>query len=88
MPAITIRNLPDPVHDALRRLAADRHTSVEALVRAALSDLARQAQPAGIDFSKLARDRAALGLIQDGPEWTDALDDPGFSRQVLGLIPE
>ena len=82
MPAITIRNLPEPVHDALRRIAAERRMSVEALARAALSDLARQARTGGIDFGKLARDRAALGLTEDGPEWTDALDDPALSRRA------
>jgi plasmid stability protein len=85
MPAITIRNLPEPVHDALRRIAAERRMSVEALARSALADLARQVQAAGIDFAKLARDRAAAGLIEDGPEWTEALDHPAFSRRVLGL---
>jgi plasmid stability protein len=82
MPAITIRNLPESVHDALRRIAAERHVSVEALARA---DLAREARGGGIDFGKLARDRAALGLTEDGPEWTEALDNPALSRRVLGL---
>jgi plasmid stability protein len=85
MSAITIRNLPEPVHDALRRLAAERHTSVEALARQALTDLACPARRGGIDFEKLARDRAALGLFEDGPEWTEAMDDPALSRLVLGL---
>jgi plasmid stability protein len=85
MPAITIRNIPEPVHAALRRIAADRHVSVEALARAALGDLATQARPGGIDFRKLARDRAELGLTEDGPQWTEALDDPAFSRRVLGM---
>ena len=85
MSAITIRNLPEPVHDALRRIAAERHTSVEALARQALSDLARPARRGGIDFEKLARDRAAFGLFDDGPAWTDAMDDPALSRLVLGL---
>lgn len=85
MPAIVIRNLPESVHAALRRLASERHISVESLARAALSDLARAAGPVGIDFAQLARDRAALGLSGDGPEWTEALDDPALSRDVLGL---
>jgi plasmid stability protein len=83
MPAIIIRNLSVPVHNALRRIAAERRMSVEALARAALGDLARQAGADGIDFAKLARDRAALGLTEDGPEWTEALDDPALSRRVL-----
>ena len=85
MPAIVIRNLPEPVHAALRRMAIDRRVSVEALARAALSDLARSAAPGGIDFTQLARDRAALGVFDDGPDWTEALDDPALSRDVLGL---
>jgi plasmid stability protein len=88
MPAITIRNLPEPVHDALRRIAAERRMSVEALARSALADLARQVRAGGIDFARLARDRAALGLTDDGPEWTEALDDPALSRGVLGLDAE
>jgi plasmid stability protein len=85
MSAIVIRNIPEPVHDALRRVAAERNLSVEALARDALSTLARQARPGGIDFAKLARDRAALGITEDGPVWTEALDDPALSRSVLGL---
>jgi plasmid stability protein len=85
MSAITIRSLPEPVHDALRRLAAERHTSVEALARQALTDLARPARRRGIDFEKLARDRAALGLFEYVPEWTEAMDAPALSRLVLGL---
>lgn len=38
----------------------------------------------GVDFAKLARDWAAQGLTEDGPEWTEALDDPALSREVLG----
>jgi plasmid stability protein len=81
-----IRNLPDDVHAALQKLAAERRQPVEALVREALSDLARRKRT-GIDFEKLARDRAALGLFEDGPGWTPDLDDPALSRKVLGLPP-
>jgi plasmid stability protein len=85
MPSITVRDLSEPVHDALRRIAAERRISIEALARAALVDLAHQGRSGGIDFGKLARDRAALSLTEDGPEWTEALDDLAFSRHVLGL---
>lgn len=85
MPTITIRDLPEPVHDALRRIAAERGMSIEALARSALADLARQSGTGGIDFAKLARDRAALGRTEDGPEWTEALDVSALSRHVLGL---
>jgi plasmid stability protein len=85
MSAITIRNLPAPVRDALRRIAVERHTSVEALARQALTDLTRPSRRVRIDFEKLARDRAALGLFEYGPEWTQAMDNPALSRRVLGL---
>jgi plasmid stability protein len=85
MSAIVIRNLPNSLHDALRRIAADRHVSVEALARDALRALVAQARPGGIDFEKLAGDKTALGIDEDGPSWTEALDDPALSRHVLGL---
>ncbi len=50
---ITIRNLPESVHDALRRIAADRRMPVEALARSALGDLARQAREGGVDFGPI-----------------------------------
>lgn len=84
MAAMVIRNLPDDVHEALRRLAAERKQPVETFVRETLSEVARRKR-GGIDFEKLARNRAALGLFEDGPEWTPDLDDPKLSRQVLGL---
>lgn len=84
MAAIVIRNLPDDVHDALRRLAAERHQPLEALVREKLSEFARRPR-GGIDFEKLARRRAELGLFEDGPEWTPAMDDPALSWKVLGM---
>jgi len=84
MAAMVIRNLPDDVHKALRRLAAEREQPVETFVRETLSEVARRKRT-GIDFEKLARNRAALGLYEDGPEWTPDLDDPKLSRRVLGL---
>jgi hypothetical protein len=45
-----------------------------------LSDLAAQARLDGIDFRKLARDRAALSLTEHGPEWTDASGVPAFKQ--------
>jgi plasmid stability protein len=86
MAAIVIRNLPDDVHEALRRLAADRKQPVEAFVREALSEVAKRKR-VGIDFERLARNRAALGLYGDGPGWTPDLDDPKLSWKVLGMKP-
>ena len=85
MSSVIIRNLPDDVHATLRRIAAERHTSVEALARKALADLARSGEVRGIDFARLSHDRAALGFAEDGPVWDDRLDDPALSRRVLGL---
>ncbi len=88
MAAILIRNLPEGVHDTLRRIAAERHVSVEALAREALSRFVQGDRRGGIDFATLARDRAQLGFTGDGPSWTDALDDPALSCEVLGLSHE
>lgn len=84
MAALVIRNLPDDVHAALKRLAAARKQPVEAFVRETLSEVARRKR-GGIDFERLTRARAALGLYEDGPGWSAELDDPKLSRQVLGL---
>jgi plasmid stability protein len=84
MSALVIRNLPENVHDALRRMARERGKSVEALARELLSEAANDHRPPGIDFERLARHKKALG-IEDGPEWTEELDDPALSRRLLGL---
>ncbi len=84
MAAIVIRNIRDDVHAALQKLAKERGQPVEALARDTLSEFALRKRT-GIDFERLARNRAALGLYEDGPEWTPDLDDPKLSRQVLGL---
>jgi plasmid stability protein len=88
MAALVIRNIPDTVHAALRRIAADRHLSVEAVARDALAAMARQGTSGGIDFQKLERDRLALCIHADGPAWTEAMDDPALSRRVLGVADE
>ena len=87
MSAITIRKLPDHVHDALRRKAADRGISVEALAREALETLAAEPASRRIEdtFSRLDRRRRELGLETVGADWQDEFDDPAFSRSVLGL---
>jgi predicted transcriptional regulator len=85
MSAITIRNIPEDVHDALRKLAKEKHQSVESLVREAIGDLARGKGRGGIDFEEVRRVREAHGVFEDGPPWTDDLDDPALSRRLLGL---
>jgi plasmid stability protein len=84
MAAIVIRNLPDDVHADLRRIARERHQSVEAVAREALTTLTGRGR-GGIDFEQLAQDRRVLGMTEDGPDWTEELDDPALSRKVLGL---
>ena len=85
MSALTIRNIPEDVHDALRELAAKRGVSLEALARSALEEVANSNRTGGIDFESLQRTRASLGLTEDGPEWGPELDDPAVSRRVLGI---
>jgi plasmid stability protein len=47
MSTLTVRNLPQAVHDELRRLAAENRSSVEAEARAALSEhVVRKRSPA------------------------------------------
>ena len=85
MPVLIIHDLPDADLEALRTIAADRRISVEALALHTLCTLAATARRGGIDFDRLHRDRAALGIGDDGPPWTQALDDPALSRHVLNL---
>ena len=54
MPAILIRNIPEPVQDTLRSIAAERHVSVEALVRETLSAFVDRSHR-GTDFSNQQR---------------------------------
>ncbi len=85
MSAIVIRNVPEGVHDALREMAREEGQSVEGLVRKLLAEVVHARRPTGIDFDAIAEERAKLGVAEDGPEWTEALDDPALSRRLLGL---
>ncbi|MFP4519628.1 MAG: FitA-like ribbon-helix-helix domain-containing protein [Oceanicaulis sp.] len=86
MSAITIRNIPDHVHDALRRRAKEEGKSVEALAREALEKLAG-AGDSSVEslFATLDRKRRELGVEAVGSDWQEEFDDPAFSRKVLGL---
>jgi hypothetical protein len=64
-------------------IAAERPVFATALARGALTDPDHRTRGGGIDFGKLARDRATLGLTEDGPDWTEALDDSALGRRVL-----
>jgi plasmid stability protein len=65
MPTLTIRNVPDRVHQALRRRAAENERSVEAEVRALLE---------AASTSKASDWRSELGDIQKKAR--KALGDP------------
>jgi plasmid stability protein len=54
-PRCLIRNIPEPVQDALRNIAAERHVSVEALVRETLSAFVDRSRRGCTDFSKVQR---------------------------------
>jgi len=60
MPAITVRNLPEETHRALKRRAAEHGRSTEAEVRAILEDAVRPAARTKIG-SKLADFRRRFG---------------------------
>lgn len=94
MSAITIRKLPDHVHDALRRRAKEEGKSVEAVAREALENHAAEPPVPGVVakqglFERIDVVRKELGMdYSDWPEWDESFDDPAFSRQMLGLEPE
>lgn len=86
MSAITIRNIPEDIHEGLRREAKVRGQSVETLAREALIAIVKSKRR-GVDFAQLGAARAALGLAEDIGPWPEEFDDPSFSRAVLGLDP-
>jgi plasmid stability protein len=65
MPAITIRNLSEETHRALRRRAADHGRSTEAEVRAILDEVARPAARFKWGSALVAAFAAAGGLELD-----------------------
>lgn len=87
MSSLVVRNLPENVHANLKRLAKERGKSVEAVARELLAEGSSKAGPFGVDFDRIAEERARLGVTEDGPEWTEAMDDPALSRRLLGLDP-
>jgi len=48
-------------------------------------ELVRFRRRGGLDFDKLARSRARLGLEEGGDGWPPELDNPSLSRSLLGL---
>ena len=51
-------------------------------------ELVRCRRRGGIDFDKLEAMRRGLGIEGDGERWPEELNDPAFSRRVLGLDDE
>jgi len=75
MPAVTVRNIPDAVHRALRVRAAQHGRSTEAEIRAILDDATRP--PARIQLGSLLASiaREAGGLTQEEAERFTQLRD-------------
>ena len=48
-------------------------------------ELVRCDRRGGIDFARLEVARRAVGLAGDRERWSEELDEPSFSRRVLGL---
>lgn len=65
MPSLTIRNLSQEAHDALRRRAAENRRSMEAEARSLIEDAASEAPPPPVDMERLRelqeRIRKAVG---------------------------
>jgi hypothetical protein len=61
--AITIRNLPDPVHDALRQMAEACNMSVEGLVRNLLAKAVAQSE---------AGESKPTGIAEPPQTWSGA----------------
>ena len=51
-------------------------------------ELVRCPPQGGFDSEKLEETLRELGIEGDGERWPEELDDPAFSRRVLGLDPE
>jgi len=69
MPSLTIKSLPDPLHEALRRAAERNHRSLnsEVIHRLESSLTLRPAAPDElIDQARVLRERARLPYLSDG----------------------
>jgi plasmid stability protein len=80
MSAITIRNLPDGVHNDLRQLAAAANLSVEALVRNLLADAT---QPSPVKLPGMAD---AGGSWGPAPETAAAQTAPELWGALRGSV--
>lgn len=74
MPTLTIRNVPEATHAALRALAERHGRSVESEVRLALDHLAGAAARSMDPAERIRQARAMLGeAMLAGPSWADEL---------------
>ncbi|MFZ5499262.1 MAG: FitA-like ribbon-helix-helix domain-containing protein [Pseudomonadota bacterium] len=65
MKALHIRNLPDEVHEALKRLAAASHRSVQEYVRALIEREVRLAKPSPVEAARHWRGKLAGRTLGD-----------------------
>jgi plasmid stability protein len=68
MKALHIRNLPDEVHEALKRLAAASHRSVQEYVRALIEREVRLSRPSPIEIARQWRSKLSGRPLGDTVE--------------------
>jgi plasmid stability protein len=68
MKALHIRNLPDDVHEALKRLAADSHRSMQEYVRSLIEREVRLAKPSPVEAARQWRVKLAGRTFGDTVE--------------------
>lgn len=78
MPAVTVRNLPDETHRALKRRAARHGHSTEAEIRKILEDAVRPRQRLKIGSELAAFGRRCGGLDLEVDRDQDPIDAASF----------
>ncbi|MBK7423603.1 MAG: ribbon-helix-helix protein, CopG family [Propionivibrio sp.] len=68
MKALSIRNLPDDVYEALKKMAADNHRSMQEQVRCLIEREARLARGSGLEVARAWRLRLAGRSLGDTVE--------------------
>jgi|ERR1700733_12760221 plasmid stability protein len=87
MATLTVRNLPDPVHDGLRRIAAENRSSVEAVARAALAEHVTRRRSPEEQRRKLKELRAKLPRLPEGAK-IDGVDAFLAEKRLDALFEE
>lgn len=75
MKALSIRNLPDDVYEALKTMAAENHRSMQEQVRCIIEREARLARSSGLIAARKWRSRLA------GREFGDTVEDVREDRR-------